>query len=78
MIRQIQAFTGVSRQYLTDRALRIDDRASGWKSSKRRALRARFDGRITRPATCPRPWKNVAGVYDDASSDRYGAFSSAC
>lgn len=75
VIRQIQAFTGVSRQYLTDRALRIDDESFRLEVIKEKgASVARFDGRITRSRYVPEAVENVAGVYDDASSDRYGAF----
>lgn len=73
VIRQIMAFTGVSRQYLTDRALRIDDESFRLEVIKDKgASVARFDGRITRPRYVPETVENTAGVYDDASSDRYG------
>lgn len=74
VIAQIMAFTGVSRQYLTDRALRIDDETFRLEVAKDKGISvARFDGRITRPRYLPEAVENVAGIYDDASTDRYGA-----
>ena len=74
VIAQIMAFTGVSRQYLTDRALRIDDETFRLEVAKDKGISvARFDGRITRPRYLPEAVENIAGIYDDASTDRYGA-----
>lgn len=75
VIRQIRAFTGVSRQYLEDRALHIDDESFRLEVIRdKQASVARFDGRITRPRYVPETVERTAGVWDDASSDRYGAF----
>lgn len=75
VIRQICGFTGVSRQYLADRDLRIEDETFRLEVIKDKgASVARFDGRITRPRYTPEEVEKTAGLWDDASSDRYGSF----
>lgn len=75
VIAQIQAFTGVSREYLMDRGLQIDDETFRLEVIKAKgASVARFDGRITRPRYTPEVVEYADGLYDDASSDRYGPF----
>lgn len=75
VISQIIAFTGVSRQYLEDRDLRIDD-----ESFRREVIRdrdgvvSRFDGRMTRPRYQPEVDEPTFGQWDDASTDRYHSF----
>lgn len=75
VIAQIMAFTGVSRQYLEDRALRIDD-----ESFRREVIRdqdavvSRYDGRMTRPRYQPEVDEPAFGQWDDASTDRYNSF----
>ena len=75
IIGQIMEFTGVSRQYLVDRALRIDD-----ASFRREVIRdnggavSRYDGRMTRPRYVPEVDEVEFGLWDDASTDRYSAF----
>lgn len=74
VLRQITAFTGLSRQYLEDRALRIDD-----ESFRREVIRdkgavvSRYDGRMTRPRYQPEVDEPAFGQWDDASTDRYNS-----
>ena len=75
VIRQICGFTGVSRRYLEDRDLRIEDETFRQEVIRDKgASVARFDGRITRPRYTPEEVERTAGLWDDASNDRYSAF----
>ncbi len=75
IIRRLMYYTGVSREYLEYRALKIDSasfRTEVIKASGRSA--ARYDGRITRPRYTPEQVEDTVGLRDDASTDRYGAY----
>lgn len=75
IVQQIMDFTGMSRQYLADHALRIDDadfRREVIKDKDR--VVSRYDGRMTRPRYVPEADEAEFGLWDDASTDRYSAF----
>lgn len=75
VIHQIMDFTGVSRQYLEERAMRIDDESFRREVIKDRgSVVSRYDGRMTRPRYQPEVDEPVFGQWDDASTDRYNAF----
>lgn len=75
IIEKICYYTGVSRRYLEERNLQIDDATFRVEVIKEKGCSvARFDGRITRPRYTPETVENTVGLMDDASSDRYGAF----
>lgn len=75
IIEKLMYYTGMTREYLEARDLKIDSptfRTEVIRESGRSV--ARFDGRITRPVYTPRRVEETVGVWDDASSDRYGAY----
>ena len=75
ILEKLMYYSGMTREYLEDRDLRIDSatfRIEIIRESGRSA--ARFDGRITRPVYTPRQVEEKTGLWDDASSDRYGAY----
>ncbi len=75
IIELLMYYTGVSREYLERRNLKIDGatfRTEVIKDSGRSV--ARYDGRITRPRYTPELVEDTVGIRDDASTDRYGAY----
>lgn len=75
ILDQIICFTGVSRQYLLDRQLRMDDAGFRRELLKdQETVVSRFDGRMTRPRYVPEVDEPEFGLWDDASTDRYAAF----
>lgn len=75
IIKKLCYYTGVSRDYLEERSLRIDDKTFRTEVVRDRNITvARFDGRITRPQYKPWIVEDAIGMRDDASTDRYGAY----
>lgn len=75
IIERLMYYTGASREYLEYRALNIDARSFRSEVAKDKGYAvARFDGRITRPFYEPRQVEDTVGLWDDASSDRYGPY----
>ena len=75
IIKKLMYYTGVSREYLEERALKIDSPTFRQEVAKAKGYAvARFDGRITRPFYTPQKVEEKVGLWDDASSDRYGAY----
>ena len=75
IIEKLMYYTGVSREYLEERALRIESPTFRQEVAKKKGYAvARFDGRITRPFYTPQVVEDKVGLWDDASSDRYGAY----
>lgn len=75
IIERLMYYTGVSREYLEHRNLKIDGatfRTEVIKHTGRSV--ARYDGRITRPRYTPEQVEDTVGIRDDASTDRYGAY----
>lgn len=75
IIRRLMYYTGASRAYLEDRDLKIDSPSFRSEVAREKGYAvARFDGRITRPFYTPRRVEDTVGLWDDASSDRYGPY----
>lgn len=76
ILQKAMYYTGVSRQYLLDRNLVIDDETFRIEVIREKgATVARYDGRITRPRYVPEALeRSRTGLEDDASDDRYGAY----
>ena len=75
MIRKINYYTGMSKEFLEARALRIDE--AGFRSEviKDKGLAvSRYDGRLTRPLLVPGKAEEQKGAWTDATADRYSAF----
>ncbi len=75
VIDRIHYYTGASIEYIRSHDMRFDDPSyrSDVIKDKGEAV-ARFDARITRPVYTPEQVELTAGMRDDASSDRYGAY----
>ncbi|MGM9520876.1 MAG: S10 family peptidase [Oscillospiraceae bacterium] len=72
IIERVCYYTGVSRQYLEERNLNIEDssfRSEVIKNSGRAV--SRYDGRVTRPLYSPRAVEDEIGRRNDATADRY-------
>lgn len=75
IIEKVMHYTGVSREYLEKRDLKIDAATFRQEVAKEKGYAvARFDGRITRPFYTPQIVEERVGLWDDASSDRYSAY----
>lgn len=75
IIERLMYYTGVSRSYLEDRNLSIDAPTFRSEVAREKGYAvARFDGRITRPFYTPKLVEDKVGLWDDASSDRYGPY----
>ena len=75
IIERVCYYTGVSREYLLARDLRVEDgsfRSEVLKSSGRAV--SRYDGRMTRPLYEPREVEDKIGWRDDATGDRYDGY----
>ncbi len=80
IIQKLIYYTGVSKEYLVRRALRIDDGAFGDMESRNEIIRhkgravSNLDGRITRPFYKPLSEEPKWGFRDDASQGKYDPF----
>ena len=75
IIRKLTYYTGMSKEFLEARALRIDE--AGFRSEviKHKGLAcSRYDGRLTRPLLVPAKVEEKVGPHDDATGDRYDSF----
>ncbi|MDO4192154.1 MAG: hypothetical protein Q4D24_02540 [Erysipelotrichaceae bacterium] len=75
ILEKVSYYTGMSRDYLEARAMKIDDGTFRQEVIKDKNMSAaRFDGRFTRPRYIPEKVEESVGIRDDASSDRYGTY----
>lgn len=75
IIDRVTYYTGVSREYLLQNGLKIDDDnfRSEVLKTKGKAV-SRYDGRITRPLLTPEVDERTKALFDDATADRYDAY----
>ncbi len=72
IIEKLQYYTGVSRQYLVDNDLRIDEFGFRREVIKDKGLSvSRYDGRVTRPLIRPFKDEIADGEGRDATAQRY-------
>jgi len=75
VIKRLMYYTGVSREYLESRDLRIEDNSFRQNVLKDKGLAvSRYDGRITRELYMPDEDERRIGTWDDATDDRYSAY----
>lgn len=75
IIKKISYYTGVSKEYLEARALKVDEDSFRSEVIKHKGLAcSRYDGRLTRPLLVPGKVEEKVGPHDDATGDRYDAF----
>ena len=75
ILEQIMLFTGMSRDYLENLALRIDPVTFRQEVVKHKGLCvSRNDGRMTRPRHVPETAEEKDGAWDDAMDDQYDGF----
>ena len=75
IIRKISYYTGVSKEFLEARALKIDEDTFRSEVIKHKGLAcSRYDGRLTRPLLQPGKVEEKVGPWTDATGDRYDAF----
>ena len=75
IIEKVCYYTGVSREYMEARDLRIgDDDFRSEVCRKDGKAVSRYDGRVTRPLLLPQLEERNKGEEDDATADRYDAY----
>ena len=75
IIEKVTYYTGVSREYLIEHGLKIDDNDYRQEVIKKKGKSvSRYDGRMTRPQL--EPWKDeeTKALWDDATADRYDPY----
>ena len=72
IIERVSYYTGVSREYLIENDLKIDDDTYRIEVLKKDGKSvSRYDGRMTRPRHYPEVVEEKTGLWDDATADRY-------
>ena len=75
IIKKITYYTGVSKEFLEARALKIDESGFSSEVIQHKGLAcSRYDGRLTRPLLVPGKVEEKVGPGDDATGDRYDSF----
>ncbi len=75
IIERVTYYTGVSREYLENNGLKIDDNTYRQEVLKKQGKGvSRYDGRMTRPLLHPEVVEREKGLWDDATADRYDPY----
>ena len=75
IIKKISYYTGVSKEYLEARALKLEEDSFRSEVIKHKGLAvSRDDGRITRPLIVPQKVEDKIGPWQEPLSDRYDSF----
>ena len=75
IIRKVTYYTGVSREYLVNHGLKIDDNDFRQEVLRKKGKAvSRYDGRVTRPLLEPWVDEEKKALWDDAMADRYDAY----
>ncbi|MDO4198876.1 MAG: hypothetical protein Q4D13_07795, partial [Erysipelotrichaceae bacterium] len=75
IIKKVMYYTGVSREFLEERALKIDEFGFRKEVIKHKGLSvSRYDGRVTRPLINPFFDEEKEGAWRDATAQRYDGF----
>lgn len=76
IIERVMYYTGVSREYLEKRDLKIEDNTFRGEVIKKKGLAvSRYDGRVTRPLYKSQlVEESPTGLWDDATADRYSGY----